>query len=186
MMSAERLKSLIQSRRSIRKYQPRPVERDKIMDCLVAAQHAPSAQNVQPCRFVVLDSPEAILAVGKAAFSGIYSPSRWGLKAPVLVVLCAELDLLVNRIGRSVQGTQYYLLDCGIAGEHFVLQAQSHGLGTCWIGWFHAKRLRKALNLPRSLRPVVVLAVGYPEKLPLIKRKIRPLADMVTFWNSPK
>ncbi|MCK5738349.1 nitroreductase family protein [bacterium] len=186
MMSIEQLKSLIQSRRSIRKYQPRSVERKKIMDCLVAAQYAPSAQNVQPWRFVVLDSPETIMKVGATAFSGIYSPSRWALNAPVLVVLCAQLDLLVNRIGRSVQGTQYYLLDCGIAGEHFVMQAQVHGLGTCWIGWFHAKRLRKALNLPRSLRPVAVLSVGYPEKLPLIKRKIRPLAEMVTFWNSPK
>ena len=183
MMTADMLKTLIQSRRSTRKYLPRLVEREKILDCLRAAQHAPSAQNVQPWRFVVLDSPDVITRVGLAAFSGIYQSSRWALKAPVLIVLYAQLDILANGVGRAVQGTQYYLLDCGIAGEHLVLQAQAHGLGTCWIGWFHARRLRTALGLARGMRPVAVFAMGYPEKTPATKRKLRPLEEIVTFQN---
>lgn len=173
-MMNDSLQQIIQSRRSIRKYQEKPVEREKIRTCIEAARLAPSAENHQPWRFVVLDQPALIQKFGGKAFSGIYRPTRWAQKAPVIVVLFAKIDFLVNRLGRWVQGNQFYLLDLGIAGEHFVLRAEALGLGTCWIGWFDAKKTREFFSLSRNFRAVALFSLGYPAQ----KRKPRKLLDI--------
>ena len=57
-----------------------------------------------------------------------------------------------------------YQLDCGIAGEHLVLQAAELGLGTCWIGWFNRRAARRALGAPWHVQVVCLIAVGYPRQ----------------------
>jgi len=174
---------VIEKRYSLRAFADRPVEREKILTCIEAARLAPSAENSQPWRFVVLDDPELKKAFGEAVFSGVYRMTRFALSAPVLIVILAKLDIVANRIGRWIQGTQYYLLDIGIAGEHLVLQAQALGLGTCWIGWFDAKKALQFLRLSKGLRPCAILAMGYPkfpERMPSRKRK---KLDEILIWN---
>jgi len=143
---------------------------------------APSAENVQPWRFAIVDDPAAKEKLARHAFSGIYRATRWAAKAPVLVVIFAELDILANRIGKQMTGINYYLIDIGIAGEHFVLQAQELGLGTCWIGWFNAKGARKALGAPRSFRAVEMMALGYPAEGYKRTRK-RNSINNISFFN---
>ena len=126
---------LVRQRRSIRRYRPTPVEKEKLLACLEAARIAPSAHNAQSWRFLIIDDPGIKAGFAEAAFSGIYKMTRFAAQAPVLVLIMAELDVLANRLGRQVQGVSFYLLDLGIAGEHFVLQAEELGLSTCWIGW---------------------------------------------------
>lgn len=173
---------LIKSRRSVRKFQQQPVERDKILKCIEAARYAPSAEHSQPWRFLVIDDPETKEKLVKHAFAGVYRATLWAAKAPVLVVILAELDILANRIGKQITGINYYLIDVGIAGEHFVLQAQELGLGTCWIGWFSAKGVRKALGLPRKYRPASIIALGYPD-VKKFKEKIRKEPEEICWFN---
>jgi nitroreductase len=169
-------------RRSVRKFDARPVEREKILACVEAARLAPSAENIQPWRFVVLDDPEAKNRFGEAAFSGIYRPTRWALGAPVLVALLAELNVITHKLGRWIQGTQYHLIDAGIAGTHFVLQAQSLGLGTCWVGWFHARKAHRVLELPPKVKVCEIIALGYPAPDFQPRRlKRKPLGEIVFF-----
>ncbi len=175
------LLSLIKSRRSTRTFLEKPVERDKILTCIEAARYAPSAENLQLWRFLVLDDADLIQKFGAQAFSGIYRPTRWALKAPVLIAMTAKVDILVNRLGRLVQGTAFYLLDMGIAGEHFVLEAHELGLGTCWIGWFNRRKARRFFKLPLNYRVVALLAMGYPSKLPSKSRKLVALNKIVHF-----
>lgn len=175
------LDEIIQSRRSIRRYLPKPVEKEKILACLEAARLAPSAHNSQPWRFLVIDDPELKAKVSEKAFSGMYSVCRFAAQAPVLVILMAKSDFLANRFGRLVQGTQFYLLDLGIAGEHFVLKAEELGLGTCWIGWFNARAIRKLLKVPKKYRVVAMLAVGYPEKRP--PARFRKNLEEIVWFN---
>ncbi len=172
---------LVQSRRSVRVFTDQPVEREKIFTCLEAARLAPSAENVQPWRFIVLDDPSKISEFSQAAFSGIYRFTRWAARAPVIVALCAEKDWLVNRVGKQIQGTHYYLIDIGIAGEHVVLQARQLDLGTCWIGWFDAGRAARVLKIPRAWKVVSLLAMGYPGKLKKEKSPKKKLAEIVYF-----
>jgi nitroreductase len=172
---------LVKSRRSVRRYRPEPVSREAIMACIEAARLAPSAENVQPWRFLVVDDPEVKAGLSREAFAGIYRPTRFAAAAPVLILLLARPDLIANRIGAGIQGTQYYLLDLGIAGEHLVLQAAELGLGACWIGWFNAEAMRRFFNIPRKYRIVSLLALGYPESAPTKDKRRRSPADIVWF-----
>jgi nitroreductase len=154
--------NLVKARSSVRQFQEQHVKRSDILTCIEAARLSPSAENVQPWRFVVLDDPDHIENFSKEAFSGIYRFTRWAAKAPVIIVIFAELDWLANRLGKQIQGTPYYLIDIGIAGEHLVLQAQVLGLGTCWIGWFNARKAARVLGVPRSWKTISLVAMGYP------------------------
>ncbi len=172
---------LVHFRRSIRKYQNKSVEREKIIQCVEAARMAPSAENVQPWRFIILDDPNLIKEFSAQAFSGVYSPTRFASKAPVIIVILAKLDILANRIGKQIQGIHFYLIDIGIAGEHFVLQAQELGLGTCWIGWFNIRKVRKFFKISRNYKIVSLISMGYPEKFNLKEKKRYSLEDIAWF-----
>ena len=173
--------NLVRQRRSIRRYLEMPVEREKIMTCLEAARLAPSADNVQPWRFLVIDDPELKDRLSKQAFSGIYSISRFASQAPVLILIMSRLDIIANRIGKLIQDVHFHLLDIGIAGEHIVLQAEDLGLGSCWIGWFNIRKTRKTLRIPRKYKIISMLALGYYEKRPKKERKSKSLDDIVWF-----
>jgi len=155
---------LVGNRCSVRKFQQRPIEREKIDLCVEAARLAPSAENVQPWRFVIIDERDKIEEFCEAAFGGIYRFSRFASGAAAIAVIAARPDVFANKLGTRVQGTQYYLIDVGIAGEHFVLQAAEQGIGTCWIGWFNEKKARRYLKLARGHRVAALIAMGYSDQ----------------------
>jgi nitroreductase len=170
----------------VRRFSDRPVERDKIELCLEAARRAPSADNMQPWRFVVFDDPEKKRLMADAVFRGAYSMSKRFAAAPVIVALLIKENLLVNKAAGAIQGTQWQLVDAGIGGEHFVLAAAEQGLGTCWIGWYDGRALVKHLGLRgRSYRPVALIALGYAAAdVSPDERRRDPLSD-IAFWNEP-
>jgi len=184
-MDSEFLK-LCRARRSVRRFADRPVEREKIELCLEAARRAPSADNLQPWRFVVFDDPERKAQLADAVFRGIYAVSRRLAAAPVLISLLIKENLLVNKVGGAVQGTQWQLVDAGIGGEHFVLAAAEQGLGTCWIGWYDGRALLRHLGLRgKSYRPVALIALGFPAAdVSTHERPRKSLSDIAS-WNKP-
>jgi nitroreductase len=172
---------LIRSRRSVRRYLPDPVGREQILACLEAARLAPSAHNAQPWRFLVVDDPGLKSRLCAGAFSGIYSLSGFAANAPVLVVILALPGLVAGVMGSQVQGNDFYLIDVGIAGEHFVLQAEALGLGTCWIGWFNKRKVRKALGIPRKYKVVAMLSLGHIDRKPRRERTLKDPREVVWF-----
>ena len=176
----------IQGRRSVRKFDSRPVERETILQCIEAARLAPSAENVQPWRFLILDDPEMKLSFCSHVFTGIFRATRWAEKAPVIIVLLADLDIMAHRVAKVVQKIPYYYLDGGIAGEHLVLRAQELGLGSCWIGWFNVKKAEKFLDIPRGMRLCELMALGYPPPDWRPKTKKRKTIDEIVFYNQFK
>jgi nitroreductase len=181
MSSRTPFQRLVWSRRSVRRYLEIPVEREKILACLEAARLAPSAENVQPWRFLVVDDPGIKARLALEAFSGIYSFSRFAARAPVLIVILARPDILANRLGKQVQKVTFYLIDVGIAGAHLALQAEELGLGSCWIGWFNARRTRRFFRIPRQYKVVSLMALGYHESKPAGEKKRKPLAEIAWF-----
>jgi nitroreductase len=177
---------IVRGRRSIRRFLPTPVEPEKLRASLEAARIAPSAHNVQPWRFVVVDDPGLKDRLAAGAFSGIFSASRFAAKAPVLVVVLTRPALVANRLGGRLQGVRYHLIDIGIAGEHVVLQAEELGLATCWMGWFNYRRVRKVLEIPRKFKIVAMLAVGYAEKRPSREPPRRTFEEIVSFNRTPR
>jgi nitroreductase len=177
---------ILANRRSIRRFLPTPVEPEKLRACLEAARISPSAHNVQPWRFIVVDDPGLKDRLAEAAFSGIYSASKFAASAPVLLVLLARPGKALVRLGSMIQGVPYYLLDIGIAGEHVVLQAEELGLATCWMGWFDYRKVRKVLEIPRSFKLVAMMPVGYAEKRPQREPPRKTYEDIVSFNQAPR
>ena len=156
---------LVQKRRSVRRYLPNPVEREKVERCIEAARLAPSACNSQPWKFIIIDNPEIKKAAAEATFGKVIAFNHFSLQAPVMVAIVAEPANLTAGVGGVMKGIPYYLLDIGIAAEHFCFQAVEEGLGSCMIGWFDEKKLKKILDIPPSRKIALMLTLGYPEPI---------------------
>ena len=162
---------LVSQRRSVRKYKPGPVEKEKLRVCLEAARLAPSACNAQPYKFIVVDDPSVKDKVAASAFSGIHSACKFAAQAGALVVVVSQKGKLSAWLGNQMQDTSFRLVDIGIAAEHFVLAAEEQGLGTCWLGWFDARGVAKALGLPAGCKAEVMLSVGYADEAPPARKR---------------
>ena len=172
---------IVRARRSVRSYLKKPVEREKLLQCLEAARLAPSACNAQPWRFIIVDDKGQKEKLAAAAFSGLFA-MKFARIAPVLVAIVKDGHNLAVRTGGTIRDVDYPLLDIGIAGEHFVLQATELGLGTCWIGWFNEGAARKVLGIPPGKKIACMLSVGYSETPPQEGNRWRkPSTEMAAF-----
>jgi nitroreductase len=176
---------LARTRQSVRKYLDKPVEREKIERCLEAARLAPSANNSQPWSFIIVDDPKLKEAVAGKTFDKLISFNRFSLQAPVLILIISERPSFFSRIGGAVKDKQFSLIDIGITAEHLCLQAAEEGLGTCMLGWFNEKGVKKLLNIPQSKRVELIITVGYPESIQIRLKKRKPI-DQIKNYNSYK
>ena len=103
--------------------------------------------------------------------------------APVIIAACADLSFIPHKAAPAVTGIPYHLLDMGIAVEHLVLRATELGLGTCWIGWFDEKAVQAVLDIPKSIRVVSLITMGYPKEGLELKASKRLGSDEILFWN---
>ena len=177
------LLDIIKHRKSVRNFLDRPVAREKILTCLEAARLAPSACNSQPWKFIIVDDIKLKDKLCRAAFSGVYAINRFCKAAPVIAAVVSEQANYLSRIGSMLRGTKYYLIDIGIAAEHFVLQAAELGLGTCWIGWFNERAVKKILNVPQSKKVDVLLALGYHDGEKVRSGHGREPIDKISSFN---
>lgn len=180
---SESFLQLAERRRSVRRYDPRPVEPEKIRRCLEAARRAPSACNAQPWTFIVVDDPALKRRVAAAAGGGALPLNHFVHQAPALVVIVMERPNVSSRLGAAIKGKPFSFMDVGIAAEHFCLQATEEGLGTCMLGWFDEDRVRRLLGVPESARPALMLTVGYPADGDPPARARKSL-DAMSAWNA--
>jgi Nitroreductase len=159
------LDEIIKSRRSVRNYKTDPVEREKINSILEAARLAPSACNAQPWKFIVVETPALKDAVVKEGLNNLVVSNKWASECPAIIAVCSKTKFLVHNIAEKIQDVDYHLIDLGIACEHLVLKAEELGLGTCYIGWFKGKEIKKVLNLPASYKVECLITLGYPKAL---------------------
>jgi nitroreductase len=178
------LLDLINQRKSVRDFRDTPVERDKIMMCLEAARLAPSASNSQPWRFIVVDDKELKDRLCDAAFGSLYFINSFCKTAPVMVVVISERSKFLARIGGMFRGTKYYLIDIGAACEHFVLEAEDLGLGTCWIGWFNEAGVKSVLDIPKDKKIDILIALGYYDREKLGPEHGREPMEKIASFNS--
>jgi nitroreductase len=159
----------IRSRRSIRSYQNKPVEEEKLAKILEAARLAPSAVNLQPISYIVVKDKAA-----KELLSQAYS-RIWFAQAPLIIVACATPE----KAWKRSDGEEFWKIDAAISLQTFVLAATAEGLGTCWIGAFDEKKAKEALGIPENVRVVAMTPLGYPAetKPPVTERK--SISDIV-------
>jgi nitroreductase len=157
------------TRRSIRSYQSKPVEEEKLAKVLEAARLAPSAVNLQPCDFIVVKDAAAKERLAKAYVR------PWFGKAPVIIVVCATPEKAWVR----GDGEEFWKIDAAIALENMVLAATAEGLGTCWIGAFDEQKAKAALSVPADVRVVAMTPLGYPAEQKGNVTDRKPLNEIV-------
>ena len=144
----------IKTRRSVRSYQDKPVEPEKLQQILEAARLAPSASNCQDWKFVVVQDAQTRQALAKACHDQAFIA-----QAPVVIAACSTNPKRVMASGQSAAA-----VDLAIAVDHMTLVAVELGLGSCWIGAFDAPAVAKLLDVPDDCAVVHVLPLGYPAK----------------------
>jgi nitroreductase len=160
----------IESRYSVRAYQDKAVEQDRLDRVLGAARLAPSGSNRQPWKFVVVRDADTrkklVAACCDQAFVG---------QAPVVI---AGVGLAPDRsMHCDVPGDP---VDVAIAMEHIALAATAEGLGTCWIGAFHQDPVRELLGVPKDAKVIEVMTLGYPADEPKAKSR-KGLDEIVSY-----
>lgn len=170
---------LVNKRQSDRKYAPKPVAREHILKCLEAARLAPSACNSQPWKFIVVDDRAKLAEMSEAAIG--LGMNKFTVQVPLLVAVVQENMNLSAKAGSIVKSKDYSMMDLGIAVEHFCLQAAELGLGTCIMGWFDEKKVKKLLGVPRSRRIQLLIALGHPDAP--TREKIRKPLEAIASWN---
>lgn len=165
---------LIKVRRSIRAFQPIPVEDEKLRKILIAANLAPSAGNLQAYEIYVVKDQKVKARLARAAFD-----QEFISEAPIVLVFCANPLRSSIRYGR--RGEELYSVqDATIATTFAMLMATNLGLGNVWVGAFDDEEVRRVLKLPKFLRPIAILPIGYPAERPEFVGR-RSLEDIVHY-----
>jgi nitroreductase len=172
---------LILLRQSQRTYSDKPVEKDKLDICINSSRMAPSACNAQPWKFVVVDEPVLKEKVAKETYNTFFSFNKFAHTAPAIVVIVMEKPNTNSQIGGRIKNKDFYLIDIGIAAEHFCLQAAELGLGTCMMGWFNEKKIQKLLNIPDKRQIGLLITVGYPKSEDIRQKKRKEINEMSNY-----
>lgn len=172
---------LVQNRQSDRAFFDTPVEKEKIERILEAARLAPSACNSQPWKFVVVTNAEKRTLVADATASKVLSMNHFTKQAPVQLVLIEENSNFTSNIGGMLANKHYPLIDLGIAASHISLAATDEGLGSCIVGWCNEKKVRKALDIPRNKRVLLVIFLGYSNQPS--RTKTRKTIEEIVSWE---
>lgn len=173
---------VIKLRCSVRRFDERPVEEEKVKEIFESARLAPSWANKQCWSFVAVQNKEKIGLLLKAA--GVLN--GWLKTAPMMVIVCGD-----PRQSGQREGIEYFGIDVAIATEHLVLAAANAGLGSCWVGVFDEKKIKEVLAIPEPLRIVAIIPVGYAaenqgiraqmSKVVMGSKKRKPLAEIVHY-----
>lgn len=157
----------IATRTSIRDYEARPVEKEKIEKMLRAAMAAPTAMNKQPWHFVVVDQRNVL-----DALAGANPYAKMLKKAPLAIVVCGNTDKMIEGGGRD-----FWIQDASAATENLLLAAHAMGLGAVWTGAYPSEErcisISKVLSLSDNLIPLNMIVVGYPAEHPQPKQKFK-------------
>lgn len=158
----------IMTRTSIRAYEAKPVEAEKLNQLLRAGMAAPSALNKQPWDFIVVQRPELLKELADSVPN-----MAMAAKAPLAIVVCGNMQKTMEG-----EASAFWIQDCSAAAENILLAAHALGLGAVWTSVMpnaqRAQVVKTVLDLPSYIVPLCVIPVGYPAESPSPKDKWKP------------
>lgn len=161
------LKEGLRRRRSCRKYQDRPVDREIIRQIVELARFAPSWQNKQCVRYTVVDDGEVKNEIARECVLGLAFNTKTITRAAAIAVVSCEKGLSgygADGTFETPRGGSWMLFDAGAAVQTFCLAAREWEVGTCILGTVDGEAIHRKLALPASEEVVCVVALGYPEQ----------------------
>jgi len=179
--SPEAYEQFLRSRRSVRRFRDKPVERDLVRRLVDSARYAPSSVNTQPVHWIVADDPDLMVLLVDLTAKSL---RRLPYFMPYLNAWARGEDLILRNapqlvVAHAPKGGMENATNCVIALTHFELAAHANGLGTCWAGLFtyaagRSKAIASALCIPESHKVYGALMLGQPrygfKRLPERKR----------------
>jgi nitroreductase len=180
MVEGKDILNLIISRQSDRKYSNKAIEKDKLDRIIEAGRMSPSACNAQPWKFVVVNEPDLVTKVAGAASAKLIGMNSFVAQAPVIIAIVREKANMSSKVGATIKNKDYSLFDIGIATENICLQAEAEGIGSCIIGWFDERQIKKLLAVPGSKRVELLITLGYSLSEKRDKRR-KPPEEVVSF-----
>lgn len=181
MVNGTEMLELVKNRQSDRSYSNKAVEKEKLERIIEAGRMAPSACNAQPWKFIIVDDPDLLNQLAEAASAKLLGMNSFVGQAPVQIIVVREKANMSSRIGKTVKNKDYSLIDIGIATGNICLQARAEGLGSCIIGWFDEKMVRKILHIPASKRVELIITIGYAAKE--LREKRRKPPEEISSYN---
>jgi nitroreductase len=143
----------IESRRSIRKYQTKPVKDDFIEIILRAGMCAPSSGNQQPWQFLVITEKSILTEIPK-----IHPYAQMAKDASLAIIVCGDLTIERHK--------GFWVQDCSAATQNILLAAHGLGLGAVWTGIYPREdritRFKALFGLPKHIIPLALIPIGYP------------------------
>lgn len=143
--------NLSSSRYSVRKFENKHVEQEKIDAILKAGHIAPTGCNYQPQRVLVLNTDESIKKLKNC--------TKCHFDAPTAMLICYNSE---ESWVRKYDGALSAPVDAAIVTTHMMLMAKSLGIGSCWVMHFDPDAMRKEFNIPKNIEPLALLVLGYP------------------------
>jgi len=166
----------IRTRRSVRKYQDRPVSEELVRTLLEAAMNAPSARNGRPWQFVVINDRLLLSEVAR-----INPNAQMAGHAPLAILVCGDL--------RQEKAPGYWVVDCAAAVENILLAAHALGLGAVWTGVYPRQEridgLRRLAALPDDITPHSLVVLGHPAEQPASQERYEPDRVHRNRWHTP-
>jgi hypothetical protein len=156
------LDQVIRKRKMIRKYAHKPVPERLISKLIENGSRSPSAGHTQVQEFIVIKDAET-----KKKLRRVSANQEQVEEAPVLIVVCSNTTRSVGRYGP--RGKEFYsIIDGAFASMLILLTATNEGLGACFVGAFEDQKVSEILGLPEdgSVKPVGIIAIGYPDEKP--------------------
>lgn len=166
---------LVKKRYSVRKYEDRPVEEEKLQELLEAGRVAPSAHNSQPSRLIVVREKVGLDKLKKGA--NVYG-------APLAIIVVGDSDTVWVR---SFDNKNTLEIDATIVTDHIILAATELGLGTIWVCKFNPDVIREEFKLPAHIVPINIIGIGYAtgdDKSPDRHSETRKSLKDIVIWES--
>src|SRR5919108_2372181 len=152
---------VVRRRKMVRTYKQNRSISDKIITKLIRNAHrAPSAGHTQVQEFIIVKDASIKKKLRKAAVNQEYVE-----QAPLLIVVCSNTSRSVGRYG--IRGREFYsIIDGTFASMLILLSAVNEGIGACFVGAFQDNKVSEILELPKDVRPIGIICIGYPAEKP--------------------
>jgi nitroreductase len=155
----------VKERRSVRDFLPRAIPTALIETLKEALIWAPSAGNLQARKFYFLFSKKI-----KEKLAAVALNQNFIAQAPLVIVACTDSTISAHYGERGVH--LYTIQDVAVSLMGMMLVVHEAGLGSVWVGAFHEEGVSRILGLPRNLRPVAIVPVGYPASIPVAPQRV--------------
>ncbi len=156
----------IRTRRTTRTFLPKEVPAEAIRKILEAGRLAPSARNLQPWHFVVVQDKDVLKRLAPLCTTG-----RFIEQAACAVVVVTD------------PSNSWHEIDGARAVQNMEIAGWNEGLGTCWIGSMERERVKDLLAIPKHLHLLTMLPFGYPAESSTQRRKTKKRPEEVFHWG---